>query len=124
MANSKNLRTLVENSFDSTDTAYQELVKLVRAKGGEINFTRVQTIHRVRFVYLNSSYQLKGEFITRLRLTDCVWNGELEVLPEYSDPDDECEWIAFAYDHDFVQFNLNDILEGIEALERVEKFVK
>lgn len=122
MRNSTNLRTIVDGTFEKTDKAYQELVAIVKQQvKGEINFSSVSTTHSVRFVWLDSAYRLKGDYLSRIRIADCSWNGELEVLPEYSNPEDDFEWVSFGSESDFILFNLNEILEGIEALEKYNK---
>lgn len=60
-------------------------------------------------------------FITAVRISDCGFNGELEVLPKYADANDDCAWLTFPDDDEFLDFNLNEVCEAIEVIERIEK---
>lgn len=95
--------------------AYSELVAYIKEQGGEINFGKGSS----DFAWLKQEgYDrvLKAKQCKRVRLADCTWNGELEVLFEGENADDEFAWVSLAWDDEFIDFNLNNIYEEIKQI--------
>lgn len=93
--------------------AYEELVAIVKEQGGEIDFGE----KTIDFAWLkNEGFErvLKAKQLKRIRIADCAWNGELEVLFEGEDANDECAWVSLDWCSDFIEFNLYGIYDRIK----------
>lgn len=112
---SKKLEKLIDGIYEQTDKAFIGLSELIK-QHGEINFERMKHIRRVRFVFLDSRYTLKGDFVARVRYPETSFGEELEVLFEYDNPEDDFNWHSFNWQDDFAFFNVCELADGISKL--------
>ena len=115
MAQSK-LEKLIDGIYENTDLAFIEIEKTIKSNGGEISFEPINHTKRVRFVYLDGYYALKGDYVMRIRIPDYDPSETIEVLFEHDDSNDEYAWHSFNWQDEFVSFNVCEMTDGIRNI--------